>query len=335
MGLWYERLHSNRQRHFYKTAYFNNDIGSLTAPYADTGSGTLLEVTETPVVFMGPANNPTWDCTQDPFWLDIDGDGKIKTDSTGKICLEPTFSSNWSAAQFVNDTAYLQCIAMTNASGWCPDESSSASCGGGNAGNVSGPVNTDIVVHTGGSAPSYSNCTGAQGTVYSNTSNTYLNSNFPSTPLTQTQAKGLLLSNPSNSYKFGDAKSISVLLHLAFGPMLDGKHTLDNSTPLNALQEFGLVYMFFTGNNGGNGGFTVPGIYTQGGSTNSFEMESGACSGNSAAGVPSCNSSIGLSMHYFHQYKLGSVETLLKGQSEGGPQAVRLFFFARRARPVI
>jgi len=50
--------------------------------------------------------------------------------------------------------------------------------------------------------------------------------------------------NYKNAYEYGDPKAVTALIQAAFGPWLDGKHTLTANTNLNAMQVFGLVYVF-------------------------------------------------------------------------------------------
>ena len=78
-------------------------------------------------------------------------------------------------------------------------------------------------------------------------------------PTIAANQKGLVRMNEKNAYTYGDPSSINALLNTAFGPWMDGQHTLSSTTNLNALQGFALVYMMLSGNNHANlPGFVSP-----------------------------------------------------------------------------
>lgn len=290
----------------YSQTYLQNDIGSLVLNFSDnTGvgtAGTLFTVTQTPNVAMGPAFNPTYDCTLDPYFVDIYPDHKIHTNGT--TCLQPTFGSSWTAGQWVNDSSWIQCVEQNNSQNYCADvQTGSNNCKWGAGNGTAGSTNTtDSTDHSGeaGYSQLYTSCPPSNfpGGYYTPVYTGYSGGAI-AVGANYANIKALMKLNNSNGFQYGDAKSVTNLMHMAFGPMLDGKHTLSNSTPLNAIQTFGLVYLYFTG--GGNQGTNINNIYTGTNSTNQFETEMGVCNGNGGTGMGACNSSIGLGLLNFKQ----------------------------------
>jgi hypothetical protein len=107
--------------------------------------------------------------------------------------------------------------------------------------------------------------------------------------------------NPSNQFEFGDLSARTGLMHLAFGPWLDGKHTLDATTNLNSLQVFGLVYMLLSG--GGDYSkihgleTTIPGTSE---TIRNFQLMAPICMEDSG-GADTCNGVLAKGITNFHQ----------------------------------
>jgi hypothetical protein len=209
----------------YTDTYFGGLAG--TFKFGDGSAGSWQKVAQNVVVNMGPAVNPSFDCTLDPFFLDADHSGTIHytaNATTGiNSCSTPTFGYAGLAADYVWE--------MTP------------------SGSLAGAAN-----------------------------NAYASEMTP---------------NPSNAYVYSDPKGASSLMHVAFGSMMDGKHTLTPQTTLNGLQVFGLVYMFLSSN---NNQVQVPNLLTQG-STSDYVVLMPAC-GSSAVG---CNNVFGTGFTTYHQ----------------------------------
>lgn len=204
----------------YSDTYLNG-LGSVFN-YADTGTGTWQNVALSPTVNQGPASNPTWDCSLDPFFIDANGNGKLDytVGSNGVVtCSEISFSDPYSAAQYVQ---------------------------GGNGMTAHG---------------------------------------------------GTISINQNNAFVFGDPKAASTLLHAAFGPWLDGSHSLTSTTNLNGLQVFSLVYLFFTAHEGQNGDVhNIPNLLPNS-QQNMFLVLNPTCNGSSGQ----CNISIANGITTYHQ----------------------------------
>src|SRR5262249_20537293 len=89
-------------------------------------------------------------------------------------------------------------------------------------------------------AHSYSDPMAAAQAIYFDTSNQ------PNSQQTITTLKGQMRVNYNNAYAYSNPKAAGGLIHLAFGPWLDGSHSMLTTTNLNALQAFGLIYMLLS-----------------------------------------------------------------------------------------
>jgi len=199
----------------YTAAYFNT-LGAIF-PFSDSGSGSFQSVAETAQIFSGPAANPTYNCSLDPFFIDTNGNGVLdyQTNATTGVvtCSEVSFNNAMAAADYI----------------W------------GRNGQTAHP-----------------------------------------------SAAAKMIPNPANGYNYGDPNSATSLLHVVFGPLLDGKHSLTPTTALNAVQAFGLVYMLLSSN---NNKVNVNGLLpnTNGHPQNTFEIVMPVCGNGTLA---ECNAAI-------------------------------------------
>jgi hypothetical protein len=69
--------------------------------------------------------------------------------------------------------------------------------------------------------------------------------NWLNEPTTETPARSTraLVENSNNAFAYGDPDAAKALISTAFNGWLDGSHSLTETTRLNALQAFGLIYM--------------------------------------------------------------------------------------------
>jgi len=254
----------------YTDAYFVG-LGSIF-PYSDTGTGSWHLTAQMIQVNMGPAANTTYDCSLDPFYLAADptsrDSGTITSTvdpTTGNVtCGSLTFASTMDVIDYLFDdmdaTNYGNTITNCTAAG----------------GNITNgqaiplacrPHQHAIVSSDGG---------------YSNT-------------VAQANLIGV---NMNNSYNFSDPGSVTSLLNTAFGPMLDGRHTLTTSTNLNALQAFGLVYIFMSGQSNTH---NINGLLSSGSTTYEMATPMFSSSGNGGPPADLVNSAIGNAFLTFHK----------------------------------
>ncbi len=253
----------------YDDTYFTGLGGSVFA-YTDSGTASWQHVAQWAMVNMGPASNPSYDCTQDPFFLNA------------------------------------SCTADDNSSGTC-------SVGGGAYdGNYS-----QCSQHSGVWTGSGSSCTPGDGTIHSTvvdgrnvcSTKTFNNpqevvnyiygQGWVQDPVTHWDALTHIQANATNAFVYDDPKAAVGLLNTAFGPMLDGLHTLTTSTNLNALQEFGLVYMFLSARNNQQ---YVDGLLPDAGGhpQNQFLIVSPAMNGGGSNPNDDINTLIGNSFSTYH-----------------------------------
>jgi hypothetical protein len=110
---------------------------------------------------------------------------------------------------------------------------------------------------------------------------------------TRTARQASVLLPRDNAYAFGDPVGTKKLMSTAFNGWFDGKHTLTETTSLDALKVFALIYLFFE--EGSDGNKHIEGLIT---GQSEFMVESPMFSGN--GDVKSMNGSIGKG---FLQYK--------------------------------
>lgn len=211
--------------------------------YADNNNATSWAHAATTIqVDSGPAANPTFDCSQDPYFVDANNNGKLDhttNPTTGQVtCTETTFNGGWDAAQYIA-----------------------------------------------GQGP-YQNPQGGHCSYYS-----------VNPALCGAHQGATIAINRDNAYVYGDPTAVTSLLQKAFGPMMDGKHTLTATTNLNALQAFGLVYILMSQHT--DDGTHISGLLPDlnGRPRDTFSIATPVCNGD----PKSCNAAIGKAFLNFRQ----------------------------------
>lgn len=99
--------------------YTDTYLNGLGATVFPTGTGsnkdTWKNVAEQIQIYNGPAANPTYDCSLDPYYLDANGNGKLDytvNATTGAVtCTETTFNNPWNIASFVSGGVMMNPMA--------------------------------------------------------------------------------------------------------------------------------------------------------------------------------------------------------------------------------
>ena len=150
------------------------------------------------------------------------------------------FNQNWTAGQWVNDSMRTQCVAQQNSMNYCPDVKTGNPCDfGGSVGTLeASPIRLTRLI-TGESRATRPSIKVVRRAI-SRTASIFrvhrIHGWHHGSRFDYGNLKALMRQNQNNAYQYGDAKSVTNLMHMAFGPMLDGQHTLDNSISLNAVQ---------------------------------------------------------------------------------------------------
>jgi hypothetical protein len=128
---------------------------------------------------------------------------------------------------------------------------------------------------------------------------TTFNNSWEAAQYKQAHSSATIAMNHDNAFVYGDPASVTALLQKAFGPMLDGKHTLAADTRLNALQAFGLLYVLMSTHS--DEGTYIDGILPDANNRprNTFEIVTPVCDGD--GGAISCNAGLGKGFVGYHR----------------------------------